>query len=228
MFSPLQVFHAPLRTDKLSPELKDGGMRKVVGYNTPTWYSPATGPAVFAPYADIIAKRDASRTPNGLRKLKWRCLSRLVDSSIAIRKAGTDDSSWMLGCGNIEAVVALAWPCVSDGNGRLIPRARHHSDKPQFLTITEASDWEAVLVDIVSPMHSCIIQEDPTTRENIYKDVDLNESSHYGKVTVVAIVRCAAKPLLQIQAKVGFRGLPMDYMKLLGEHLCGFDGCYVV
>ena len=176
------AFHAPLRPDCLSAELSALKLNSIVGYGDAAWYSPQAK-AVMAPHADTAARRqlgDAGR----LRDLEHTWLSRLCASRrIMIRLSGSADCFFSMG--DVCGVLVTVWPAkrVPEAQELFVPVCDGRTCEI-VLAVTRLADFEAVPIDMVSPMHRAIQLEKPGVEPK--EEVRLKEGSHYGELPSAA------------------------------------------
>ncbi len=171
-----------LRKSKMDERMREYDFSTITGYTDSDWFSPGA-PGMGAPFADLEALRSAHSTGqmNFLGQRNW---CRLISKDILIKRKDSD--TWLLGVGNLDASVGIAWPVDAlDGN---MYSAQKGTAKPVLLTLLDVNEWEAMPLRWLSPMHQARKKEMRAIGGSVTDTaiIKLKESSHYGTYSVAA------------------------------------------
>ena len=211
------AFKPALKPSQLDEATRAANFTKIVGYGEADWFSPsATNSA--APFCDILASRDVK---GDMGKLETAWLCRLASSSrLLLRRVGTPH--WVLPVGDICAVIVKVWPvdCIGDA---FEPRVSD-TTTTTTITITNPTDWEAVMVKPMSPMRQATRIESAAGNKLVGNIVRIKQSSAYGRLPVRIRFNDKPRPLLQTVCRGGFANQTLTFLVKLATYLeaeCG-------
>ena len=214
---PSDANQAVLKKPKLPQHIKDLDLASITGFKDADWFSPGA-PGMSAPYADLEACR-AAHDVGKLNALGERNWCRLISKDVLIRHR--DSTEWLLGVGNIDGSVGVAWPVEELGNGLF--QAKKGDATSVLITILDISEWQAMPVRWVAPMHRAVMEELAAAGKHVHSsdNVKLKGSSHYpaGIFSIAVEVTGAAVSLLRCAALQGFWTLPLTYLREIADRL---------
>ncbi len=199
-----------LQKKSLHPALAAAQFSSVAGFQEPTWFSPGAS-GYLGPLADIEAARQAD-AGGKLELLGFRDYCRLVHKGIMLKRADAADDQWLIGMGNCDGAVAVAWPAKQVDDAQWVPDL---SKSRVLLTIINVDEWVAMPIEWISPLHRAILIEMEKQGKSLDQEVKLRPSHEYGVLHMTGRVMGAPRPLWQLAAHFGFWNLPLNFLRQL-------------
>jgi hypothetical protein len=133
------------------------------------------------------------------------------------RKLGSDEP-WLLGMGNVEGCLALAWPSRELAPGHFAPSADRATRR---LVAMLDLDYEAMPIKWISPMHHAYMVERGKLAAAVseYTPVAVKASDEYEDFRISAVATGPPCSLLALAAKEGFWSLPATYLREVSDRL---------
>ncbi len=203
------TFTPVLQRNRMSHDLKAAKLHELVGFAEPSWYSPGAS-NYLAAVADLEAARQAHEQGK-LGMLGHWSYCRLVQKEMMIRRADDPDGPWLLGVGNADGALAIAWPAKPVDDGQYV--ADISSDR-RLLCILDIDDWVAQPVRWKSPMSRAFVQE--ALRQGKTADDDdvvLKGGADYPLAQIVAFTTGPPQSLWRVAAAQGFFDLPQAFLR---------------
>ena len=196
-FIDTAVFEAPLRQKALPEAIQALNLHRIVGTGEASWYSPAADKK-DKPLAEMIAARQLDEDDK-LPLMKFVWLGQLALQNMFIRKVGSID--WKLVLGDLFETLIVVWP-MQNHFGFWVP-VTTAGTVAEHLVIVDVSEWEALMVYPMSPMHFAVKrQQGPcAARDTI---VDLQASHCYDSELICAKMMSNEMPLLEASCRNGF------------------------
>ena len=196
---PADLFNAPLRVSKLPKEIGDLGLQKIVGTGEASWYSPSAE-KMNKPLAEVVALRLCdTENENKLNEFQFAWLGRLCLKNMFVRKIGTID--WKLVIGDLFGTLVKVWP-VANHHGLWVPVVNEDT-VAESIVVTDHKEYEAVMVQPISPMHFAIKKEQGPCAP-IEKLVDLQGAHVYDEPIICIKMITNERPLLEAACRDGF------------------------
>ena len=168
------TFHPPLRPDRLKKSIRELNLHRIAGYSDAGWFSPQAQGSC-RPACEMIALR-AARQENKVHLLPDLKFCQLISRRMLFRKV--DSEHWFFSMGSVTSTLAIGWPAKAH-QGPLAPNACLPCPlgKPAFLAVLDVSQWEAMPMKILSPMHQAVLKALPAAATPEEK----TDSAHQGR-----------------------------------------------
>ena len=217
-----KAFEPVLKASEMETETRACNWKSIVGTGEAYWFSPNANNS-SAPYCDAVALRSVE---DNVKRLKNCWLSRLCeDCNMLLRRKGND--GWGITVGDICGTIVKTWPTQHQG-GFYVPTIQPGTTSDTHV-IVDLSEWEAVPLKILSPMH-CAIKTEKTKLGIEHKSsIDIRPQHEYGFLPVCAIPIDCVRPLLETTLRRGFGSLAPSYLVKLAEHVeCPTTGILLI